>query len=752
MSRLRWALVPCLLIATHSACSWSIADSAPGDPPDANALSTTDAASGDVAIDRADADAASNVDALTDVGDVGDVDSPDATLDGGATADATDEIPDDAGGDGAADADAGPPVPSVVLLAGTLGGDGNADDVGTLARFYQPMGVAIDDAGVVFVADRSNNTIRKIMPGGVTSTFVGTPGNGGRNDGHGADAGFVAPVGLVFDSAGNLLVADSLNHAIRKVTPDGDVTTLAGKLGVSGTADGPADVARFNEPYGIALDAQGNLFVADSRNHTIRRIASDLTVTTVAGAAGLTGSADGTGADARFNEPSGVAVANGGLLVVADTNNETVRTITTGGVVTTLAGTPGEFGRVDSGGASARFAYPRGVSLDAAGNYLIADSYGSAIRKITPGGSVSSIPLIAGATPWAVALDSSGNMIVADMNDRVLTVSPAGVVTAVAGAATVLGVATDGPGLSARFYRPCGVALDSIGNVYIADSGNRAIRKMTPNGVVSTLAGKAGVGSAYVDGNGTDARFMGPSQLVVDSAGNLFITDSWAIRKLDPAGNVTTFAGSSNASGTVDANGTSARFSGPAGIAIDSSDNLYVSEFAHTVRKITPSGDVTTLAGTPGSMGHADGPGKSALFYYPRGLAVDASGNVFVTSMLTSTIRKITPAGDVSTIGGIPRTEGSADGPLGVSTFNLPEALTVDATGNVYVLDTGNSLIRKIDASGVVTTVAGVPRRSGVLTGPLPARLNGGVGIAMSPRGSLIASTNEQSIIEVFLP
>lgn len=186
MSRLRWALVPCLLIATHSACSWSLTDSAPEDSPDANAPSATDAASGDIAIDRADADAAR------------DVDRPDATLDSGVTADAADEIPDDAGGDAAADADSAPPIPSVVLLAGTLGGDGNADDVGMLARFYQPMGVAIDDAGVVFVADRSNNTIRKIMPGGVTSTFVGTPGNGGRNDGHGADAGFVAPVGLVF--------------------------------------------------------------------------------------------------------------------------------------------------------------------------------------------------------------------------------------------------------------------------------------------------------------------------------------------------------------------------------------------------------------------------------------------------------------------------------------------------------------------------------------------------------------------------
>ena len=335
---------------------------------------------------------------------------------------------------------------------------------GITARFYIPSGVATDRAGNVYVADSSNHTVRKITLAGVVTTLAGTAGVKGSADGTGTSARFQQPMGIATDGAGNVYVADYSNHTIRKITPAGAVTTLAGMAGVEGSNDGTGIWARFNRPFGIATDGAGNIYVADSFNHSVRKITPAGAVTTLAGMAGVEGSTDGTGISARFDRPEGVATDGAGNVFVADSFNHTIRKITLAGVVTTLAGTAAVKGSNDGTGAAARFNWATSIATDGVGNVYGADSSDHTIRKIT---------LV-------------------------------GVVTTLAGMAGVAG-STEGTGASARFHEPTGVATDSAGNVYVADSFNHTIRKISPAGVVTTLAGTAGVKGSN-DGAAAAAR------------------------------------------------------------------------------------------------------------------------------------------------------------------------------------------------------------------------------------------------------
>ena len=323
-------------------------------------------------------------------------------------------------------------------LAGTAGSFGSTDGTGSAARFNLPYAVAVDTAGNVFVADGANHTIRKITSAGVVTTLAGTAGSSGSTDGTGSAARFYFPFGVAVDSAGNVFVADSLNHTIRKITSAGVVTTLAGTAGSSGSTDGTGSAARFSQPEGVAVDSAGNVFVADSNNFTIRKVTSAGVVTTLAGLAGSGGSADGTGSAARFSQPQGVAVDSAGNVFVADASNYTIRKVTSAGVVTTLAGLAESSGSTDGTGSAARFNLPRKVAVDTSGNVYVADSANHTIRKITS----------------------------------------AGVVTTLAGTAGSSG-STDGTGSAARFNVPYGVAVDSDGMVFVADTFNYTIRSST---------------------------------------------------------------------------------------------------------------------------------------------------------------------------------------------------------------------------------------------------------------------------------
>jgi sugar lactone lactonase YvrE len=333
---------------------------------------------------------------------------------------------------------------------------GSTNGPGPTARFNHPVGLATDLAGNIYVADTENSIIRKITSDGNVSTLAGLAGNFGTNDSFGAGARFYGPQGITANSAGQLYVADSANHTIRKMT-GGSVSTFAGVAGVSNSFDGAGSNAQFYHPEGVATDPGGNVYVADTWNHTIRKITPAGTVTTLAGLAGNFGAADGTNSKARFNRPAGIAVDSATNLFIADSLNHTIRKITLNGTVSTIAGLAGVWGSSDGTNNSARFYLPEGVSIATNGDLFVTDSGNQTLRKISLIG-----------TNW--------------------------VVTTVAGLDGLAG-STNGTGSTAQFCFPSAIGFDSAGYLYVADTGNNTIRSTR---IISPLLQFALLGNQFV--------------------------------------------------------------------------------------------------------------------------------------------------------------------------------------------------------------------------------------------------------------
>lgn len=573
-----------------------------------------------------------------------------------------------------------------------------------------PYGIDTDAAGNVYVAVQSSHVIQKISPTGTVTPLAGSSGNSGNADGTGTAARFNNPFDLKLDSAGNVYVADTSNHTIRKITPGGVVTTLAGLAGQIGSTDGLGSTARFNFPSAVAMDSSGNVYVADRVNSTIRKVTPAGAVTTLAGQVGVPGSTDGTGTAARFNlGESGLIVDATGNVIVSDQVNNTLRKVTPVGVVTTLCGLAGSGGNTDGVGAAARFNYPLKMALDPQGNVYVA-CYGSqTVRKVTPGGAVSTFLGTANLVGTGnssgvfngcagVVLDSTGNAYVADQNNHTIRmITPAGAAFTFAGQPGVTGTA-DGTGSAARFNKPYALAIDAARNLYVADTSNHSIRKITTAGVVTTLAGLTGT-AGNVNGTGTTARFNRPYGIAIDSSGTFLYVGDYnnnCIRQVQVSnGAVTTFAGStSGVSGLVNGTSANARFNGPSGIAVDGSGNVFVADRSNNVIRRISGGNVVTWAGS-GAQGSQDGTGAAAVFNSPVGVAVDGQGNVFVAGGWEYDIRKISPTQVVTTIGGLGNTGGYVDGVGTASRFGWAAGITIDPAGNLWVADEDNSCIRK---------------------------------------------------------
>jgi hypothetical protein len=628
--------------------------------------------------------------------------------------------------------------PTLSLFAGNLGGGGNLNGTGAAASFGPLIGVVVDPAGDAYVADNFSG-IRKVTAAGVVTTFLDLSVVSGNPNPGTVEIGQIA-----IDASGDLYVADTTDSTIRKVTPAGLVTTLAGTAGVFGSADGTGGAAQFLGPKGVATDAAGNVYVADTGNNAIRKITPSGVVTTLAGGP-TNGGADGVGPAAQFFQPTSVATDTAGNIYVADMYNSTIRKVTPGGVVTTLAGQARMAGVADGVGSAARFNYPQGVASDGAGDIYVADTGNDTIRKITPAGDV----------------------------------------TTVAGEGEVPG-SVDGTGSGARFDLPGDVALDATGNVYVADTQNTTLRKISASGAVATLAGTAAV-QGYIDGVGAAAQFDYPHGLATDAHGNVYVADTYAatIRKITPAAAVTTVAGLHGAHGNEDGTGTEARFDLPWAVATDAAGDLYISDWVNgaireitlpatvttfapdqplalsvdsagnidivdedfcTIRQITPAKVITTLAGNYLCGGHADGPAATAQFGQMSGIATDASGNIYVSDIGNHTIRKLTPTGLVTTPAGQVGVQGVLDGTGTDAQFTGPYALATDHEGNVYAID--GEVIRKITPAGVVTSVAGVRGQFGFRPGPLPGVLNTGSGIAISGTSLYISMAQGVAVVE----
>jgi sugar lactone lactonase YvrE len=618
-------------------------------------------------------------------------------------------------------------------LAGV--GCGSSDGTNSAARFFYPKGGALDALGNLYFADSGNHTIRKVTTNGVVTTLAGLAGISGSTDGAGSVARFYNPSGVAVDAGGNVYVADTGNHVIRVISSAGVVSTLAGLAGNYGAADGTNGTARFYHPTRVTLDAGGNLYVADTYNHTIRKIQMDprsgnWIVSTLAGTAGVSGSTDG--ASALFFDPWDLAVDGNGNVYVADAGNSAIRVISPLGITSTYAGLSGVPGIVDGTGPSARFSCPCAITIDGNGILYVADGATATIRRITPGGAVTTVagqvgiygsadglgPATLFNYPCGLVADTAGaNIYIADSGNNTIRKLTANLqVTTLVGLAAGQGGSADGTNDTARFLAAQAVTVDSAGNIYAADTGNNTIRKVTPAGVVTTLAGQAGVkGSA--DGTNGTALFWRPTGITLDGSTNLYVADTGnhTIRKVTPAGIVTTLAGTAGVFGYADGTNGAASFRSPCGLAADAASNLYVADFANAViRKVTPAGVVTTYAGNAATNGSADGTNTAALFLMPCGVAVDSSSNVYVADTGNHTIRVITPSGVVSTLAGLAGFSGTSDGTNSGARFCFPHGIAVDAASNVYVADTFAWTIRKITAAGVVSTIAGTANSCGV--------------------------------------
>ena len=606
-------------------------------------------------------------------------------------------------------------APSGYATVGTFAGAdyGNLDGMGRAANFNNPNGIAADAQGNLYIADQMNNALRKISPNGQVSTLVGNPTS------YALSAGLFHPSAIALDAAGNLYVSDAY-PIIHKITPQGAVSVFAGS-NAAGYSDDTGTAAKFGGTItGIAVDLQGNLFVTDASNYLIRKITPQGVVSTVAGRPGVFGHANGTGNAATFKGSSGIALLPNGDLVVSEYLNHDVRRVTQAGVVTTVAGDSSISGSPDGPAATAGFAGLLGITTDSAGNIYVVDV--CRVRVISTTGTVSTLAGnfnsgyrdSTGSNAYFTRLQGicsgpSGTLFCTESSNLVRKISAAALVSTFAG--SVYSNQTNGPTAAATFNYPISATADGAGNLYIADAGNNNIRKISPQGIVTTLAGSVnGGGNAYINGQGTSARFNYPIALVADTARNLYVADLYnnVIRKITPSGLVSTFAGvRSDTGGYADGPGTAARFRQPNGIAIDRAGNLYVTERSNPcIRKITASGIVSTFAGSLRS-GSNDGLAAAASFNSNRCIALAPDGNLYVSDLRS--IRRISPAGLVSTLGngGTGNYDNDCFPTLGGQYIQFTTAGDMLVAGGLFLGRTVQYGVFKITPSGSFSTLAG---------------------------------------------
>jgi sugar lactone lactonase YvrE len=655
---------------------------------------------------------------------------------------------------------------TLTTVAGT-GRAGYAGDGGSAlsAQFNNPQGIAVDSQGHIYVADTGNSLIRVITPDGNINLYAGNAPYGVPTFGWSGDGGpangaqLHLPAGIAVDGAGNLYIADSANNAIREVTAGGgNISTIAGlgptAPGFSGDLSA-AVAANLNGPVDVAVDSSGNVYIADTNNANVRLItASTGIITTIAGSTAIVSGAvvlafsfagdGGTAILASLAGPAGVAIDSAGNLYIATYADNRIRVVNTKGIINTFAGNSG-YGFAGDGGPvlSAQLSAPRGISVDSSGNLYLADRWNNRIRKIASGtittiagngigsfsGDGGSPTLAQLSAPMGVAVAPNGVVYVSDtLNNRVRVVNSfsssnglasatSSVINTVAGNGLPGFSGDGGSAISASLNQPAGLAVDSSGNLYIADSNNAVVRKVTQAGVISTVAGTGGVeGYSGDGGQATAAKLMAPLGVAVDSSGNLYIADYYGwIRKVNAqTGVITTIAGNGSIGYSGDGGAaTAAQFYNPVAVAVDTAGNIYVADSDNGAVRMISNGIITTIAGN-GTLSYSGdgGPASAAQFSAISGIAVDAQGNIYVADTNNNAIRLFPLNGVVSTIAGTGVQGYTGDGgPATLAELNGPMAVAVTPTGTVYFADTGNNSVRSLT---VGAAPAYVPRKERV--------------------------------------
>ncbi|KAA0255790.1 MAG: hypothetical protein EDX89_03485 [Acidobacteria bacterium] len=635
----------------------------------------------------------------------------------------------------------------ITTLAGTgargFAGEGQPANGASLAY---PAGVAFDASGNLYVADSGNNRIRKVDAATrVITTFAGTGEGGfGGDGGPAALAALSSPSQLAFGPDGDLYFTDTYNNRVRRVsTTAGVVTTVAGNGTAASTGDGgPATAASVNDPIGLAFDAEGNLFVAEEEGARVRRVARATgTITTVAGTGTQGYEGDGGPAtQAQLQWPNALAVDGGGNLFVADFGNGRVRRVDRAtGVITTIAGSGGSGYGGDGGPAVLALVNPVGLAFDREGALHIGDWENHRVRKIDAEGVITTVagnglfgytgdgrPATAGGLrePYRMRFDPSGNLYLADAgNGRIRKVDGATrVITTVAGGANG---SDGGPALGARLEFPVDVAFDAGGNAYIAEAYGPRIRRVEAGtGVIRTYAGG---GDQTGDGvPATAARLESPWGIAVDSEGNLYVADPGTnlVRRVDASTRtIRTVAGTGEDDHTGDGGpATQARLSHPNGVALDAAGNLYVSCDRGRVRRIDPAGTITTFAGGGDTLGDG-GPATAAYLDTPSDVWAGSDGSVYVSDYYGGRVRKVDPAGTITTVAGSDLQGFFGDGGRATEAgLTLPTAVAVTKRGDVFVSDSGANRVRvvpacvTVSAPALTSPAAGASGLSGAVT------------------------------------
>lgn len=629
-------------------------------------------------------------------------------------------------------------TPAGVITAyagnGTQGFSGDGGQA-TAAQLFAPEGLAVDSAGNLYIADLGNYRIRMVTPAGVIST-VALIGSG--------------VIGVAVDGSGNLYVSGG--EVVVKVSAAGTVTPFAGNGNAGYAGDnGPATSASFLNPQGLCVDSAGNVYVADTQNDRIRKINPQGIITTVAGdkTGGFTG--DGVQATATsLFQPSDVQIDSKGNIYISDSLNGRLRMVNPAGLISTVAGGGTS---LQDGGALQESLAPTGIALDPNGNVLVVELNYRRVRRVnlaqgaitTVAGQLpvpnagdnvpaTSTPLL---YPVGVAVDSIGNVSVSDYTDqRIRRIAPGGIISTIAGNG-IPGYTPSGQASAAEIGGPQGISLDPLGDLYFAAG---VVQKIDVNGAISTVAGSGADGYGGDHGPAKSALLLGPADAVGDGVGNFYISDrgNSVIRMVNSAGIITTFAGTAGkaAYGGDGGPATAAQLFQPYQLALDNSGNLYIADWGDSrVRKINSAGIISTVAGGGSALGDG-GPATAAniggnLF----GVAVDAAGDLYITS--DSRIRKVNAAtGLISTIAGTGTGGFSGDGGLATNAMiHGANSITVDSAGNVYFADETNLRVRKLTPAQIVAegvANSATFQAGGISPGEIIS-IYGGPGVSLGP-------------------
>ena len=642
-----------------------------------------------------------------------------------------------------------------VKVTTVVGGFINDGQPGTSAALQAPTDVASDTAGNLYISDNLDQRIRKLSKTGVMTTIAGTGISGYSGDkGLATKAMISFPRGIVVDSKGNIIFCDAQNNRIRKISPAGIITTIAG-TGVAGFGGdgGPATSAKISFPIGLSLDGAGNLYFADLGNERIRKVDTAGIMHTVAGNGTAGFSGDGKAATlAALNGPRSAVVDSAGNLYIADRLNQRVRKVDTSGIITTFAGN-GKGGCTGDGGPATaahlggpiRLLFSKGslyVSTIGCGRVRRIDLSSNVIKTVT-GSTIGfdgnghnalvsqfNVPvdgLFDNTRTHAIIVDSGNNQL------RSQAFATTNLVTRLAGGYTGNGLA----GTKASLNLPESVAFDAAGNMYIAEPNAHRVRKMTPAGIISTFAGTGVSGYSGDNGKATSATLYFPNSAVADKSGNVYIADTsnGVIRKVDGTGTITTFA-------------TNANFTSLAELAVDSLGDIYASDaFACVVWKITPTASVTVAAGVLNVCGYnSDGiAATSAYLNVPYQIAFDSKGNLYIADYSNNRVRKVS-SGVISTVAGNGACGFSGDnGQAKNAMICGPSGVAVDSS-NFYIGDYLNSRVRKVTSAGIITTLAGTGK-IGYNGDGLPAtstNVDGPTALGVSPVSVLYVADDGQ--------